>query len=192
MRVQYAEVWSVLLKFDSLAWDRVTRITDFAKHERGLRVEDSSSGLVLVFSEGRLDLLPLLQSFLDQVRVLVEVFNHTQAETEELLSAAKQTKAHTDDSDRSTQDLSRFQGRMPMDRADKAGNTPLHWACRRDDVDQLLTLTQDPVALRRACRPNRCGETPLTLGNGTCSALLRRFLDAPAVPVALCSLGGGW
>ena len=79
-----------------------------------------------------------------------------------------------------------------MDRADKAGNTPLHWACRRDDVDQVLTLAQDPVTLRRACRPNMSGETPLTLGNGTCSALLRRHLDPHGLRLALCDLAGGW
>ena len=123
--------------------------------------------------------------------MLVEVFNRTQAETEELLAAATHDKAHEDDSVRST-DLTQFRGRIPLDRADKAGNTPLHWACRRDDTDLLLTLAQDPVTLRRACRPNRRGESPLALGNGTCSALLRRFLDAQALGSALRSLVGGW
>ena len=191
LRVQYAEVWSALLKFDSGAWDRATRITDVAKHERGLQLEDSASGLVLVCSEGRLPVLPLLQSFVAEVRALVEVLNGTQAETEELLEAAKQTKADNADSNTSN-DLAEFQGRMPLDRADTAGNTPLHWACRHDNVDQLLTLAQDPVTLRRACRANSRGERPLTLGNGTCSAMLRRHLDAHAVRFAVSGLSGGW
>ena len=37
LRVQYPEVWSALSKFDSDAWDSVTRIIDITEHERTLR-----------------------------------------------------------------------------------------------------------------------------------------------------------
>ena len=139
-------------------------------------MEDTASGLALVHMEVQHPLLSLLQTFLDQVTGLVETFNRTRAETEELLSAAKTgNKSHGDDNDGFI-DLAPFRKRMPLDRADTAGNTPLHWVCRRDDYVQLEVLAQDPVTLRRACRPNRRGETPLTLGNGICAGRLQFHL----------------
>ena len=61
---------------------------------------------------------------------------------------------------------------VPLDRADMAGNTPLHWACRRGDISQVETLTQDPESFNRACRPNHDGETPMSLAMGECLTIL--------------------
>ena len=68
--MQYREVWEALLKFESDRWDLVTEITNVVKHHRGLQLEHTPSGLVLVHAEARLPLIPLLQNFLKQVRVL--------------------------------------------------------------------------------------------------------------------------
>ena len=183
LRVQYTEVWSALRRFDSGTWDLVTEITNVVKHHRRLQLQDSPSGLVIMHSEGKSTLMiTLLQTFLDQVRGLVEICNRTQAETEDLMAAAKRKKGDQNDTD---DDLDQFLTRMPVDRADMVGNTPLHWVCRRDDLEQLSVLAQDPVTLRRACRPNGRGETPFTLGNGACSAELRRYLHAHALRCAL-------
>ena len=170
LRVQYREAWEALLRFDSDTWDLVVQVTNVVKHQRKLQVEDTASGLALVHMEVQHPLLSLLQTFLGQVKGLVETFNRTRAETEELLSAAKAGNKS------GFIDLAPFRKRMPLDRADTAGNTPLHWVCRRDDYVQLEVLAQDPVTLRRACRPNRRGETPLTLGNGICAERLQFHL----------------
>ena len=72
----------------------------------------------------------------------------------------------------------------PLDRADMAGDTPLHYVCRRNDQEQLAVLATDALALGRAAgRRNHRGETPLTVGGGSvgaCVDLLRGHLQDEA------------
>ena len=109
--------------------------------------------------------VPFVTHILRCVRRFVNACDVARQRTHALFEAA-----------RSGGDLSVF--RVPLDRADMAGNTPLHWACRRGDTAQVETLARHSESFNRACRPNHDGETPLSLATGDSLAMLCKSISS--------------
>ena len=120
----------------------------------------SVSGPTAPHPQHRIAFVPFATHILRCVRRFVKACDEARQQTHALFQAA-----------RSGGDLSVF--RLPLDRADMAGNTPLHWACRRGDTSQVETLlARHSESFDRACRPNHDGETPLSLATGDCRVML--------------------
>ena len=97
--------------------------------------------------------VPFATRILQSARKFVNACDEARQQTHALLKAAREDKA-----------LPAL--REPLDRADMAGNTPLHWACRRGEISQVEALARYPESFKRACRPNHDGETPVSLAMG--------------------------
>ena len=112
--------------------------------------------------EERMEVVPFIRRILGPVRRLVLGLNKAFHDTERLLQTAREGG-----------ELSRFaEDGMAWDRADRMGNTPLHWACRRGDVEQVEFLSSDLESFGRACRANHKGETPISLATKDCGLVV--------------------
>ena len=95
--------------------------------------------------------LPFAQRAFQDVRRFVEACDTARRETADLFEIARKGG-----------DLSPFvTSHVILDRADMAGDTPLHWAVRRGDLDQIKKLMNQPESYNRMkCRCNHKGEIP--------------------------------